>query len=122
MVRLVLNGPQRGTLWEDGRCSDTGITPFDPGFAAWCLQWLNDPLLWVAIAMTASPKPNASVRRRGHGRAGCRRPTRQAPSRYAPPATASAAVTSGANCQTVSASRTVSGDKEIPLWLRPARR
>lgn len=30
MVRLVLNGPQRGTLWEDGRCSDTGITPFAP--------------------------------------------------------------------------------------------
>jgi hypothetical protein len=43
MVRLVLNGPQRGTLWEDGRCSDTGITPFAPGFAAWYLRWLNDP-------------------------------------------------------------------------------
>jgi hypothetical protein len=43
MVRLVLNGPQRGTLWEDGRCSDMGITPFAPGFAAWYLRWLNDP-------------------------------------------------------------------------------
>jgi hypothetical protein len=43
MVRLVLNGPQRGTLWEDGRCSDMGITPFAPSFAAWYLRWLNDP-------------------------------------------------------------------------------
>ena len=43
MVRLVLNGPQRGTLWEDGRCSDMGITPFAPGFAAWYLQWLRNP-------------------------------------------------------------------------------
>lgn len=43
MVRLVLNGPQRGTLWEDGRCSDAGITPFAPGFATWYLRWLNDP-------------------------------------------------------------------------------
>jgi hypothetical protein len=43
MVRLVLNGPQRGTLWEDGRCSDMGITPFAPGFAAWYLQWLGNP-------------------------------------------------------------------------------
>jgi len=42
-VRLVLNGPQRGTLWEDGRCSDAGITPFASGFAAWYLRWLNDP-------------------------------------------------------------------------------
>jgi SMI1 / KNR4 family (SUKH-1) len=41
MVRLVLNGPQRGTLWEDGRCSDMGITPFAPGFAAWYLRWLT---------------------------------------------------------------------------------
>jgi len=68
------------------------------------------------------PSRNASVRRRGHGRPGCRRPTRQAPARYAPPATASAAVTSGANCQTVSASRAVSGGKEIPPWLWPVRR
>lgn len=43
MVRLVLSGPQRGTLWEDGRCSDMGITPFAPGFATWFLRWLNDP-------------------------------------------------------------------------------
>jgi hypothetical protein len=43
MVRLVLNGPQRGTLWEDGRCSDMGITPFRPDFATWYLQWLRDP-------------------------------------------------------------------------------
>lgn len=43
MVRLVLNGPQRGTLWEDGRCSDMGITPFAPGFAAWYRQWLRNP-------------------------------------------------------------------------------
>ena len=41
MVRLVLNGPQRRTLWEDGRCSDMGITPFASGFAAWYLHWLN---------------------------------------------------------------------------------
>jgi hypothetical protein len=27
MVRLALNGPKRGTLWEDGRCSDTGNHP-----------------------------------------------------------------------------------------------
>ncbi|HEX7160310.1 MAG TPA: hypothetical protein VF223_03640 [Trebonia sp.] len=31
------------TLWEDGRCSDMGITPFAPGFAAWYLQWLRNP-------------------------------------------------------------------------------
>ncbi|MFI5716027.1 SMI1/KNR4 family protein [Nocardia sp. NPDC051750] len=43
MVRLVLNGPQRGTLWEDGRCSDGGVSPFAPGFADWYLQWLNQP-------------------------------------------------------------------------------
>jgi hypothetical protein len=43
MVRLVLSGSQRGTLWEDGRCSDMGITPFAPGFATWYLQWLYDP-------------------------------------------------------------------------------
>jgi hypothetical protein len=43
MVRLVLNGPQRGTLWEDGRCGDMGITPFAPGFATWYLRWLNEP-------------------------------------------------------------------------------
>jgi hypothetical protein len=43
MVRLVLNGPQQGTLWEDGRCSDLGVTPFAPDFATWYLQWLNDP-------------------------------------------------------------------------------
>ncbi len=44
MVRLVLNGPQRGTLWEDGRCSDLGVTPFAAGFADWYLRWLNlDP-------------------------------------------------------------------------------
>jgi hypothetical protein len=43
IFRLDRSGPQRGTLWEDGRCSDTGITPFAPGFAAWYLQWLNDP-------------------------------------------------------------------------------
>jgi hypothetical protein len=42
-VRLVLGGPQRGTLWEDGRCGDMGITPFAPGFAPWYLQWLRDP-------------------------------------------------------------------------------
>jgi hypothetical protein len=42
MVRLVLNGPQRGALWEDGRCSDMGITPFAPDFAAWYLRWLRD--------------------------------------------------------------------------------
>jgi hypothetical protein len=42
-VRLVLNGPQRGSLWEDGRCSDMGITPFAPDFATWYLQWLRDP-------------------------------------------------------------------------------
>lgn len=40
MVRLVLNGPQRGALWEDGRCSDAGITPFAPGFADWYRGWL----------------------------------------------------------------------------------
>lgn len=45
MVRLVLNGPQRGTLWEDGRCSDMGITPFRTDFATWYLQWLRDPKL-----------------------------------------------------------------------------
>jgi hypothetical protein len=43
MVRLVLNGPQRGALWEDGRCGDMGITPFRPDFATWYLQWLRDP-------------------------------------------------------------------------------
>ena len=43
MVRLVLNGPQRGTLWEDGRCSDMGITPFLPDFATWYRQWFRDP-------------------------------------------------------------------------------
>jgi hypothetical protein len=43
MVRLVLNGPQRGTLWEDRRCSDMGISPFGPDFATWYLQWLRDP-------------------------------------------------------------------------------
>ena len=43
MVRLVLNGSQRGALWEDGRCSDMGIKPFAPGFAAWYLRWLSDP-------------------------------------------------------------------------------
>lgn len=43
MVRLVLNGPQRGTLWEDGRCSDMGITPFAPDFRTWYLTWLNTP-------------------------------------------------------------------------------
>jgi hypothetical protein len=43
MVRLVLNGSQRGALWEDGRCSDMGIKPFAPGFAAWYRRWLSDP-------------------------------------------------------------------------------
>ncbi|GAD85883.1 SMI1/KNR4 family protein [Nocardia asteroides] len=44
MVRLVLTGPQRGTLWEDGRCSDAGVTPFAVGFADWYLRWLKrDP-------------------------------------------------------------------------------
>ncbi|MEU6188112.1 SMI1/KNR4 family protein [Nocardia sp. NPDC047038] len=43
MIRLVLNGPQRGTLWEDGRCSDGGVSPFAPGFADWYLRWLNQP-------------------------------------------------------------------------------
>jgi hypothetical protein len=43
MVRLVLNGPQRGTLWEDGRCSDAGITPFAPSFTTWYQGWLDDP-------------------------------------------------------------------------------
>ena len=43
MVRLVLNGPRRGTLWEDGRCSDMGITPFAPDFPTWYLRWLRDP-------------------------------------------------------------------------------
>ena len=43
MVRLVLNGPQRGALWEDGRCSDMGITPIAPSFAAWYQGWLDDP-------------------------------------------------------------------------------
>ena len=44
MVRLVLNGPQRGTLWEDGRSGDMGITPFRPDFATWYLEWLRDPM------------------------------------------------------------------------------
>ncbi|MGH3209891.1 MAG: SMI1/KNR4 family protein [Trebonia sp.] len=43
MVRLVLNGPQRGTLWQDGRSSDMGITPFAPDFPTWYLRWLRDP-------------------------------------------------------------------------------
>jgi SMI1 / KNR4 family (SUKH-1) len=43
MLRLVLNGPQRGTWWEGGRCSDAGITPFGPDFDTWYLQWLRDP-------------------------------------------------------------------------------
>jgi excisionase family DNA binding protein len=43
MVRLVVNGPRRGTLWEDGRCSDMGITPFAPNFATWYLRWLRKP-------------------------------------------------------------------------------
>jgi len=43
MVRLVLNGPQLGSLWEDGRCGDMGITPFSPDFASWYRQWLRDP-------------------------------------------------------------------------------
>ena len=33
----------RGTLWEDGRCSDMGITPFRPDFATWYRRWLRDP-------------------------------------------------------------------------------
>jgi len=41
MVRLVLNGAQRGTLWEDGRSSDAGVVPFAPSFTTWYLEWLN---------------------------------------------------------------------------------
>ncbi|MEV6217309.1 SMI1/KNR4 family protein [Nocardia sp. NPDC051833] len=43
MVRLVLDGPHRGALWEDGRCSGSGVSPFALGFADWYLRWLNRP-------------------------------------------------------------------------------
>ncbi|MFI0453577.1 SMI1/KNR4 family protein [Actinomadura sp. 6N118] len=40
IVRLVVSGPERGKLWEDGRCSDMGIRPFNSGFQRWYRTWL----------------------------------------------------------------------------------
>lgn len=40
LVRLVLTGEQRGTVWEDGRPSDMGVYPIAAGFASWYLRWL----------------------------------------------------------------------------------
>ncbi|WP_051801829.1 SMI1/KNR4 family protein [Streptomyces sp. NRRL F-525] len=42
---LVLNGPRRGTLWDDLRAADEGIVPLQgarAGFAGWYLAWLRD--------------------------------------------------------------------------------
>lgn len=38
---LVLNGEHRGTLWDDSRAADCGITPMRVGFAEWYLRWLE---------------------------------------------------------------------------------
>jgi len=45
--RLVVNGPQKGLIWNDGRADDAGIEPLcDPSgrqmtFADWYLDWLD---------------------------------------------------------------------------------
>src|SRR5690348_11910182 len=58
--------------------------------------------LCVASTTTARPARNSAVRHHGQGRAGWRRPTRQAPHRYPAAATVTATVTTGANCHWVS--------------------
>src|SRR5215472_5922791 len=58
--------------------------------------------LSVASTTTQSPPRNSAVRHQGHGRAGWRRATRQAPHRYAAAVTATATVTTGANSHWVS--------------------
>lgn len=41
MIRLVITGPERGRLWEDGRCSDAGVVPLDADFGTWYVNWLT---------------------------------------------------------------------------------
>lgn len=38
---LVMTGPHKGTVWEDLRPADGGITPTGLDFGQWYLQWLD---------------------------------------------------------------------------------
>jgi len=47
---LVINGPQRGSVWEDKRVADHGIAPLKAAgspltFADWYMSWLANPLV-----------------------------------------------------------------------------
>lgn len=41
---LVVTGPARGTMWNDGRCSGFGFAPMHVTFLEWYERWLDDVL------------------------------------------------------------------------------
>ncbi len=41
ILRLVVSGPQYGTVWQDGRGGDYGIWPLHQSFREWYDQWLR---------------------------------------------------------------------------------
>ena len=65
--------------------------------------------LCVATTTIASPPRNIAVRHRGQGRTGWRRATRRAPHRYRPAAMTTRTVTTGANCQRLTAASQPNG-------------
>jgi hypothetical protein len=57
---LVINGPQRGFVWNDDRADDAGISPLrdehgqQVTFADWYMAWLTDPDRAMGIQPTLS--------------------------------------------------------------------
>lgn len=39
--RLVVNGPAKGSVWSDGLCADSSMSPLNLGFFDWYERWLD---------------------------------------------------------------------------------
>src|ERR1700749_2191178 len=75
--------------------------------------------LCVARTTTSRPLRKAAVRSTGQGRAGCRRATRTTPHKYSAATTATTTVTTGANCQLLTASVQLNGgSSSLPMRRR----